>query len=69
MFFIDNETKIIFYTMYKFPYEQPNDLKIPKVIIQTYNNKSKIQNKVYKNINKYASKYRYKILIVSNTIN
>ena len=55
---------IIFYFIdykihYKFSCEQPNDLKIPKVIIQTYNNKSKIRNKVYTNIQKYASEYTH----------
>ena len=57
---------IIFYFIdykihYKFSCEQPNDLKIPKVIIQTYNNKSKIRNKVYTNIQKYASEYTHMI--------
>jgi len=50
-------TEFSYKESYKFSCEQPNDLKIPKVIIQTYHNKSKIQNKVYKNIKKYAPEY------------
>jgi hypothetical protein len=52
-------TKFYYFITYKFLCKQPNDLKIPKVIIQTYNNKSKIQKKVYKNIKKYAPEYTH----------
>ena len=31
----------------------------PKILIQTYHDKSKIPNKVYKNIQKYASEYKH----------
>ena len=34
---------------------------IPKIIYQTYYDKSKIPNKVYNNINKYAKGYKHKI--------
>ena len=50
-------TKFSYTKSYKFSCKQPNDLKIPKVIIQTYHDKSKIRNKVYKNIKKYAPEY------------
>jgi len=33
--------------------------KIPKIVVSTYNNKSKIPEKVYKNIKKYAGNYTF----------
>ena len=57
-FYIHHKALEFYYTdSYNFSCEQPTDLKIPKVIIQTYNNKSKIKNNVYENIKKYAPEY------------
>ena len=58
-FYIHHKALEFYYTdSYNFSCEQPTDLKIPKVIIQTYNNKSKIKNNVYENIKKYAPEYK-----------
>jgi hypothetical protein len=44
---------------YKFSSQPGAITTIPKVIIQTYYNKSKIPNKVYENIKKYAPEYKH----------
>jgi mannosyltransferase OCH1-like enzyme len=52
-------TEFYYNDLYKFYSKQPTDLMIPKVIIQTYYDKSKIPNKIYKNIQKYAPEYNH----------
>ena len=44
---------------YMFSNQQPTNRQIPKVIMQTYHKKSKIPDKVYENIKKYAPGYKH----------
>ena len=56
---------VLFYVVYKINYETYQNYQdinyIPKIIISTYHNKSKIPQKVYNNISKYAKNYKHKI--------
>ena len=65
------KTSIQFYYnyTYQFSKNEPINKKIPKVIIQTYYNKSKIPNKVYENIKKYAPDYKHIIYDDQECIN
>lgn len=53
---------------YKIEYYQIYN-SIPKIIIQTYQNKKKIPNKVYKNIKKYGENYKHLIYDDNDCIN
>ena len=62
-FFYNNIYKQYIQFYYNYTYEfsnkEPINKHIPKVVIQTYYNKSKIPNKVYDNIKKYAPDYNH----------
>lgn len=59
-FYIQN-TQFNYREIYNFPKKVPKTKKIPKIIIQTYHDKSKIPDKVYMNIKKYAPGYKHLI--------
>ena len=55
----ESYTKFDYSYTYRFSHQQPTNRQIPKVIMQTYHKKSKIPNKVYENIKKYAPDYKH----------
>ena len=54
---------------YIFSSQRSKNVVIPKVIIQTYYDKSKIPDKVYKNIRKYAPDYKHIVYDDNDCIN
>ena len=64
-----NYRKIDFYMNKYYKNNKTRVRKTPKILIQTYHNKSKIPNKVYKNIEKYAPNYEHLVYDDEDCIN